>query len=869
MGCAAAVTAWGSAAALPIDDFKLDGVKYDEEIVTPDAFFGHGLGDQPLRHDRFVDYLLYLSESSDRITAETIGYTHEGRPILFLVVSSPENQANIDELKAQHLASLEGEGEGAGTDKSVVWINYGVHGAESAGMDAAIPTVYHFAAAQGEEVEEMLDGSIVLITAILNPDGHSRRANHVETFMGKVPVTDPDHAQHDLWTEARTNHYWFDLNRQWLPVTQPESEAWVTKWQEWKPQVSADFHEMGSNSTFYFHPGEPKRLNPLIPGTARELTKEIAEYHREFLDEEGRLYFTEQGFDNFYVGKGSTYPQVNGSLGILFEIGAARGGSIESPNGLRDYGDNIRTHFRTSLTTIAGTLGNKDAIANYQKTFFEDAADAARRDPVKAYVFKSDGDRTRVRRFVELLNTHDIEVRKLAEDVQAKGMTFPAETSFVVPMDQKQYRMIRAMFDRLTEFEENIFYDVSGWTMPLAYDLDYAALGAGGNRRGVDGPYDNSILGAGVQGDDVAAPEAVEQTDYGYIMSWSDHYAPRALYQLLDEGLLVRAAGESFEVRIDDETERFPAGSLFIPAVQDGMEPDAVFDTVSAVSEDLGIEIRGVTSGAGDDATAALGGRSFSALERPEVLLVFDDGIARYDAGEIWHLLDNEMRMPVTLRRKDDLRGIDWSRYTHIIMPDGYGVAPAEGTVERMGQWVREEGGTLIAIERSAHWAQDTFLGTEEEAGDEGEDDRESPQRLDYSEMAERDAEDYIGGAIVSTDIDTSHPLGFGYNDRMLPMMRSTTDTLDWPKGNPYATAAAYPEDEVLLTGYMSERRQNEVSGTPAIIAQPVGRGQVILIADNPVFRGFFLGSSKVLTNAVFFSNLIDSPSASYEAVEE
>jgi hypothetical protein len=802
------------------------------------------------------------------MTVETIGETHEGRPILFLAVTSPENQARLEEIRQAHLDRLENGTDGDADDPAIIWINYGVHGAESAGMDAAIPSVYHFAAAQGRDIETMLDDSVVLITAILNPDGHSRRVDHVETFGSRVPVTDPSHAQHELWTEARTNHYWFDLNRQWLPVTQPESKAWVSAWQRWKPQVSADFHEMGSNSTFYFHPGEPKRLNPLIPQTARELTKEIAEYHREFLDSEGRLYFTEQGFDNFYVGKGSTYPQVNGGLGILFEIGAARGGSVESPNGLRDYGDNIRTHFRTTLTTIAGTLANKEDIAEYQRTFFEDAADAARMDAVKAYVFSAKGDRTKLRKFLTLLDTHDIEVRRLAEGVEADDERFSPDDSFIVPMDQPQYRMIRAMFDRVTEFDENIFYDVSGWTMPLAYDLTYAALGDGGARNRVEGSYNNALLGAAVSADDVEAPGSIQQSDYGYVLSWSDHFAPRAVYRLLDQDMLVRAARESFEVRTEEGAETLPAGSLFIPSVQEGIGQDAVYEAVSTLAQELALDVTPVTSGAGDDATASLGGASFRSLETPNVLLVFDDGIARYDAGEVWHLLDKEMRMPVTLRRKDDLGSIDWSRYTHIIMPDGYGLSFNERTQNRLTQWVREEGGTLIAIERSAHWAQDAFFGEKE--ADKPSDSADAEKlRFDYSEMDVRDAEDYIGGAIVETDLDTSHPLGFGFTDRMLPMMRSTTEVLDWPSGNPYAIAAAYPDDEVLLTGYMSEKRRTEIAGAPAVLAQPYGRGAVIMMADNPAFRGFFVGSSRLLTNAIFFSGLIDGPSASYEEAEE
>lgn len=871
-GAAALTVLAGGANAAPIEDFQLPGVVYDERIETPDDHFRHGLGDKPVRHDQLVSYLTGLSEASDRISQETIGYTHEGRPILFFTVTSPENHARIDEIKSRHLASLEGESVSEDLP-SIVWVNYGVHGAESAGMDAAIPTLYHYAAAQGEDVQRHLDEAVILIVAILNPDGHSRRADHVETFGSVVPVTDPAHAQHQLWTAARTNHYWFDLNRQWLLLTQPEAKAWQGKWQEWKPQVSADFHEMGSQSTFYFHPGEPKRLNPLIPAEARDLTKNIAEFHRDFLDSENRLYFTEQGFDNFYIGKGSTYPQVNGSLGILFEIGAARGGAVESASGERSYADNIRTHFRTTLTTVEGTLAQKEEIADYQRAFFSRALEAARSDPIKGYVFTTNGDETRLARFVDLLLRHDIEVHSLAEDVEAGERTFRAETSFVVPMNQRQYRMARGIFDRLTEFEEDVFYDVSGWTLPLAYDLDYAPLKSQWIRNDGSGPWSADLLSGSVSRIDLVSGKQAPEAEYGYIMPWTDYRAPKALHRILAEDILVRVAREPFEVRTSEGVQNFEAGTVFVPMAGQTVDAKTIHDLIAKIAQEDGIGFAAATSGAGDVATASLGGASFRPVEEPSVLLLFDDGLARYDAGEVWHLLDHDMRIPVTLRRKDELGGLDWSRYTHLVMVGGGGVALADGATERVRQWVREEGGTLIAMRQSASWAQKAFSSSQKDENTESDSEEDDQkQRIDFSEMDIRDAEHVIGGAIVATDLDISHPLGFGYSDRMLPTLRNTTLTLDWPEGNPYAVVAAYPEvaGNVLLSGYVSDKRRSELAGTPAVIAREYGRGNVVLMADNPVFRGTFLGTNKLFLNAIFFSDLIDNPSGDYtSAIEE
>lgn len=845
------------ASAEPIEYFQLDGVTYDEAITRPEDVLGFGVGDRPVRHDVMVRYLTEIAEESDRISVETLGYSHEGRPILFFVVTSPDNHARIDEIRAQHLETLDAGAVASDSDKAVIWLNYGVHGAESAGMDAAIPTLYHLAAAEGAEIDAMLDDSVVLITAIFNPDGHARRINHVEMFGGAVETTDPAHQQHNLWVEARTNHYWFDLNRQWLLQTQPESQAWLSAWHQWKPQVSADFHEMGTESTFYFHPGEPLRRNPLIPEDARTLTQAIAQHHIAFLDSEARLFTSEEGFDNFYVGKGSTYPQVNGSLGILFEVGAARGGLIEAQRGLVDHGENVRTHFRTSLTTIDGARANRAAIAQYQRTFFANARSAANADRDRAFVVSVANDPARLNEFIDLLNRHDVTVQTLTRDVRLDGQLFEADQSILIDLRQDQYTMIRALFDRVTEFDENIFYDVSGWTMPLAWDLDYAPLG-----RNFSPGLAGEVLNA--QPVSFAPPQ---RSDYGYVMRWSDYYAPRALYRLLDADVRVRVATEPAEILTEAGRERYGAGTVFIPFQGQDIDRDAIHDLVSRIAAEDGVPVQAVRSGSTTGNTPDLGdGSGFRSIRKPSVLVLFDDGLARYDVGEIWHQLDHRMEIPVTLRRKSQLGGLDWSRYTHLVIAGGGRTGLGERASERVEQWIREDGGTVIALRQAALMAQSTFLGREIDEDAEDESDEEAgPDRRRYSDMRLNDAEHVIGGALFAGDLDTSHPLGWGYTDRQIALHRNATFTLEWPEDNPFAVAVQYTEDP-LLSGYASQRRLEEIGGTPAVVAERLGRGSVILFADNPLFRATYRGNEKLFMNSLFFSPVIMDPRGDYEA---
>lgn len=839
-------------------------VTYDPAIPTPESVLGHKLGMEPVRHHKLVEYITTVAGMSDRMSVEVIGYTHERRPILFVVASSPDNQLRIDEIRAQHVALTEpSENQGVTAGMPVVtWLNYGVHGAESSGMDASLPFIYYLAAAQGPEIERMLSESVVLVTAIFNPDGHSKRVAWFDAYGGQRNIADPAHIEHRFnWGLARTNHYHFDLNRQWLLLTQPEPRAWMRKWHEWRPNITVDYHEMGSNNTYYFHPGVATRTNPLAPDEAERLMAETVKTSEAFLDSEARLYYHGEDFDNYYIGKGSTFPLVNGGVGILYEASAALGREIETPNGLRTYRENIRKHFRTSIASVQGGVNLRGDYLRYQKSFFESALSEAARQATKAWVFSAPGDPARMHLFADMLNYHRIKTYSLARDLSVGGTNYRAGEALVVPVQQTQNRLIRSIFETVDEFEDATFYDVSTWTMPPAFGLQYAGLGR---------EYRPAMLGQ-ESAPQMPVADAPDTSSYGYVFEWGPYYAPRALQRVLEAGVLASVATKPFTAATTDGAREFPRGSIIVPYDRQTVERSKITELVSSIASEDGVPVHALSSGRSVIGTEGvdIGGSSFHALKEPRALLITGDDISLYDAGEIWHLLDYRMNMPVTMVTRDELVAVNWNRYSHVVFPSGEFEEYQAPYAGRMRQWIAE-GGTAIAFRNAAGWLRAETLDWVDPLSEEGltataagdptdEEEEAEPERFSYAEKSDREAADVIGGAIFSADLDNAHPLGFGYDRRQIYLHKNTEEAFEVTE-NPYAVVIAY-DDNPVYSGYVSQDNNEALAGTPALLAERVGGGSVILFADNPNFRGYWYGTNKLFLNALFFSRAFAPPS--------
>lgn len=817
----------------------------DPQIAAPEQILGFKIGDWHVRHDQIQRYFEVLAEQSPRVHLEVIGYTHEQRPLLQLVISSAQNISRLDQIRQQHIQQARQGSDIAENAPVVVWLGYSVHGNEASAANAAMVLAHYLTSVNSQEVNGWLDNTVILLQPVLNPDGHDRFAVWVNMHKGLNAVADPQHREHnEPWPNGRSNHYWTDLNRDWLLLQHPESRARIAQFQQWLPNVVGDYHEMGTNSTYFFQPGIPSRNYPLTPQRNFELTRLLASYHAEAFDKAGELYYTEESFDDFYVGKGSTYPDVNGSVGVLFEQASSRGHAQESINGLLLFKDTISNQFRASLSMIRGAAAHREALLSYQQDFFRSGMQQARNDKVKGYILTESDDKTRLETLLDLLQRHHIDVYPLVRDWQDDNDRFTAGQSYYIPLQQPQYRLIKAAFSTEKNFRDNTFYDVSSWTLPYAYNIRYKAISREpgkvvGEQRWVARPVHQRQLQAGA---------------YAYAFGWQDQQAPLLLNSLLAEGIAVRTALKDFTATTPDGDRGFKAGAMIIVAGQ--QQRTDWFSRLQQLQQQHGLPVLPIKTGLTKEGSD-LGSNFIVPVNKPEVLLIAGPGVHSTEAGEVWYNLERLAGVSPSMVEPSRLRQLDLSRYSHIILPDGNYSSWQDADIRKLKQWL-EQGGVLWGHKGGAVWLAHNKLLY---AGVWNQHEMNSliPSKdLSYADKEALAGKQRIAGAIFSAELDLSHPLAFGYTRSTVPLFKNSTVLLQ-PVAAPFVNVALY-SDKNHLAGYTAPEFLPRISQSAALLAHNVGKGRVIGMTDNPVFRGYFFGSSRLLINALYFGNSFSVP---------
>lgn len=826
----------------PAQTYLPDNVQLDPAIPTPESVLGYNVGDWHVRHDLLVTYMRRLAAASDRVTLEVTGYTHEQRPLLLLTITSPKNRSKLDDWRTAHIAQVQ-QGKKTPSDAPLFfYMGYSVHGNEPSGANASLLVAYYLAAAQDERVSRLLQENVVLLDPSYNPDGLSRFAHWANMHKGKVLNADPAHREHqEGWPNGRTNHYWFDLNRDWLMMVHPESQARITQFQHWRPHVLTDFHEMGTNSSYFFQPGVPSRKNPLTPEGNVRLTNALAEYYVRAFDNQKQLYFSQEGFDDFYYGKGSSYPDAQGSIGVLFEQASSRGHLQDSINGPLAFAQTIQNQFTMSVAVFDGAMANKAALLDYQHNFYKETAELASQDQNAAYLLHEPKDSWRLEKARWVLSGHNIRFQQPREDIEVNDTVYKAENTLVVPLAQPQYRLIKSLFSTQKDFVDNTFYDVSNFNLPLAFDLAFAPMSSRELRRAKF--IDNS-----------PAPEAVVPVDndaYAYAFEWHHYKAPALLQQLLDAGVAARIATQPFTAATTQGNLSLAAGTIVIP--RGVPQPQALIELLTAAAVDAGVDVLSLSSGftrTGID----IGSRSMVPVKAPKILLVGGEGVSPYEAGEVWHYLDTQVGMPVTLVEQRHLGGVRLADYTHVIFVGGR-YELSDGLDETLTDWVRA-GGTLVgqtsALKLFAqHKWLDVKLSSRQDVAD-----LFSEKHLTFADRSAHNAQQLVAGAVYQASIDTSHPLFYGYDEAQLNLFK-TSNMMAFSKASPTVVAARYT-DSPLVAGFSADAVANEIAGSVAIMAKPLGRGRVIGFTDDPQFRGFWYGTNKLMSNALFMAEAIN-----------
>ena len=813
-----------------LDYFLPNNLVYNSEIPTPASIIGHELGDWHITHDKLVHYMYQLAESSDRISIENRGKTFEGRPLILLYITSPKNQNNLQEIRRNHISITEKGAENLDVKNLpiVVYQGFSIHGNEASGSNAALAIAYYLAAAQGPEIDLLLDKSVILFDPSYNPDGLQRFAYWANMHKGKNINPDPnDREYNEIWPGGRTNHYWFDMNRDWLPVQLPESQARIKTYHEWYPNILTDHHEMGTNSTFFFQPGIPSRTNPLTPGRNQELTGEIGKYHAKDLNKIGSLYYSKESFDDFYYGKGSTFPDINGGIGILFEQASSRGHAQESDNGILTFPFTIRNQFTAALSTLKAAIELREEILNYQKTFYTNARKESSNAGV--IVFGDEKDATKVHKFIDLLNQHKIEVHYLKEDFLKNGKAFKKEFSYVIPKNQKQHRLINAMFQKRTVFQDSLFYDVSAWTLPLAFNLNY------------EENESTNKLGDRMLVNDKNTALLPLASSYAYLMEWNDYNSPKVLNQLLEKGLRVKVGLKPFML----EGTKYEYGTILIPIQNQKLNSKELINFIHKLIEENNVVITSVSTGLSEGID--LGSSNFKLVGDQKIALLVGPGITPYDAGEIWHLFDQRYDILITKLDTRDFQKRDLSKYTDIIIPNSWGASLTKADAQKLKAWVKL-GGTLIGYKNVGRW-----FNKHEILKIDFKSRKDSAQNISFEQKRDFFGAQVIGGAIFETKIDRSHPIAFGYTNEKLPVFRNSTLFMK-PDNNSYNNPIKYTENP-LLSGYISDKNLSELRNTSMCKIGTIGKGKIIYFTDNTNFRAFWYGTNKLLMNAIFFGN--------------
>ncbi len=809
--------------SLQIDgDKPLEG-HYNPAIPTPKEVLGFELGERHCEWSDILRYVEALDKASDRISLVELGRSYEMRRFVQLVITSPQNHANLDQIKADHLKLLN-PAESASLDTKqmplVADITCSIHGNEATGANASLAMAYFFAASEDAPVLDMLDNMVLLLMPGANPDGINRFATWCNTSAGVVRSSDmASRDNKETWPTARSNHYWSNANRDLLMCQHPEGRIGVSHFLDWHPNLLLDLHEKGGKSWTFFHsPGHPLRLHPYVTTENQALTGEVGNYIAKALTPLGAKPYCGKDFDDFYLGKGAAYGDIHGSVCLLFEQPNTRNFYSVYDGEVHLFPEGIRNQMYACVAALGAGYDMREKLLNYQREFYQKSATAAESSKVHGYIFQASGDRSRAYRLLENLSVHRVEVYHLAKDVRVGKENFAAGEAYVIPLKQQKYfYKTKALWETLAidSYADKTFYDITTWTFPLAYNVEHAELtsvdGLLGERAELNFPQGTVVGG---------------RSNNAYIFEATELYSANVIRALQMEDVTVKVARKPFKAL----GRKLGYGTAVVEVAGQAVDAERLYNILAEAAKENGVDVYAA------DAKFKSDKLDLATLQAPKVSMLAGPGVNADSTGEMWVLLNQHYGIAPSMISSASFSAKRLSKYNVFIVANSTLAKSKE--VAKVRKWV-EDGGTLIATQDAYKFVNSTGLAEIEKLSTSGD-----------KSNAEK-----VRGFIINSTLDTTTPLGYGYASNELPTMKRKSGAYAEPKGENVVVPMRHTE-QPHLSGYISQKNLDMFASTPSAMVFKCGAGRVIYFADDINFRSYWYGGSKLMMNAIYFGQL-------------
>lgn len=812
------------------------------QLKNPEQFLGYPVGTKVTPHWKIIDYYKHVQEHApSKMKLQSYGQSNEGRPLYVAFVSSEKNISNLENIRSNNLrlAKVLTDQNAVEQQPAIVWMSYNVHGNEISSAEASMLTLYDLMNPGNSKASKWLDKALIILDPCLNPDGTERYINWYNGVVGKNynPSTFA-RERNEPWPGGRYNHYYFDLNRDWAWQTQAESEQRVAIYNSWYPHIHVDFHEQGVNSPYYFPPAaEP--FHEVITPWQRSFQGVIGKHNAAYFDERGWLYFTKESFDLFYPSYGDTYPTYSGAIGMTYEqAGNTAGGLGVLTNELDTLTlvDRAKHHHASGINAVDVVADHADEVVKEFKKFFTDASEG-KLSSYATYVIKhKESEQSKINALRVLLQKNGIQYYAGSGAVKGYDYASKKETShtlatkdLVIPGSQPKAALIRVLFEPEAKLVDSITYDITSWSIPYVYGLD--AIASRSNIGKLTAYPTDSIKNS-------------VDNSYAYAVKWEGFSSAQFAAALLKAKVQLKISEEPFAVNGTD----FPRGSLII-LNQANSKVQGFKELLVSTANKHQVLLHQVKSGIVDKGKD-FGSSKVRSIKAPKVVMLAGEGLRAMNVGEVWHYFDQQLDYPITLVNLDDVNRIKWNEVDALILPNGnYPFLKDKTQGDKLGDWVRA-GGKVIALEAAVDQVRALSWSKLEAIKKDSTDKKKEPTLPLYADRTRNEMTNSVSGAIYRVTIDKTHPLMYGYENYY--SLKQDEKIYPYFKAGEGGWNVGYLKENALMSGFVGNKMSKKMQNGLIFGVESVGRGSVVYLTDNILFRNFWENGKLLMANSIF-----------------